>query len=154
MTIRPSEASVVITTSSTSDLIQQLIDRLSEPVDSYWNGSHTWFTQLAGVDVEWRLHPVSDFLMPEASRPEDLLELAVEGQVDPTHYWEGVEVFSVDDEHLIDSATLASAVTEFLELEVSAHGNVDHDAIGDAYERAGGKVSLVSLLINQMNNPK
>ena len=57
----------------------------------------------------------------------------------------------MDDENEIDSASLSEEVCKLLDLEVTAHGNVDHDAIGDEYERSGGKVSLVSLLISQMN---
>ena len=59
-----------------ADLLKHLSEVHGEPIDSYWNGSHTWFTEPDGVLIEWRLHPVSGFVMPEASRPEELFVMA------------------------------------------------------------------------------
>lgn len=144
------DCSVVITTKTSPDLLKRLHDAFSEPVDSYWNGSHTWFTEWGDIDLEWRLHPVSAFEMPEASRPEELFELALEGQLDVEHYWEGLEVFVIND-GVTTPDQLAHHVKETLGIDVDAQGFVNHDVIGNSYEHSAGNTSVISELIEQMN---
>lgn len=92
--------------------------------------------------------------MPDASRPEELLDLALESEVDPDHYWEGVEVFSVDEveENTFTPEQLAEHVHSVLDIAPDAFGYVDHDAIGNQYEHNGGKVSIVELLLEQLRS--
>ncbi len=151
MTIHNEEVSVVITTKKHPELVKRLHNAFSDPVDSYWNSANTWFSEWGDIDLEWRLHPVSAFQMPEASRPEELYELAIEGQVDIEHYWEGLEVFVINDQPTTPDQ-LAAHVNETLGIEVDAQGYVNHDDIGNSYEHSEGKVSLVTLLIEQMTN--
>ena len=150
----PQVVLAVVLTKSAPDLIVRLRDALDEPIDSYWNGSHTWFGEYLGHDLEYRLHPVSGFVMPDASRPEDLFELAVEGNVDPEHYWEGLEVFPIDDdiETELTGEELSRHIHELLGVAPDACGTVDHDEIGNAYEHATGNVSIVSLLLEQIKS--
>ena len=132
-----------------ADLLKHLSEVHGEPIDSYWNGSHTWFTEPDGVLIEWRLHPVSGFVMPEASRPEELFVMALEGEVDPLHYWEGLEVFPVD-ENTFTPETFSNYCENVFGVLPDLTGYVDHESIGNEYERASGKVSIVSLLKEQL----
>lgn len=150
MTILNGSSSAIILTKTHPDLLRRLQDALAEPVDSYWNGSHTWFTAFEEIELEWRLHPVSGFTMPEASRPEDLFDLALEGEVDIEHYWEGLEVFAISEEEVAPNV-LAEHVKNVLEIESDFSGIVDHDEVGNEYERNGGNVSIVKLLIEQVH---
>lgn len=132
------------------DLLKQLVAVHGEPVDSYWNGSHTWFTQNDEVLVEWRVHPVSGFVMPEASRPEELFIMALESEVDSLHYWEGLEVFPVD-EHTFSAEDFSDYCETILGIEPDKVGFVDHDSIGNEYERNNGNVSIMQLLSKQLS---
>lgn len=151
MTISKDEPSCLILLEKHPDLVKQLQLRLGDPTDSYWNGSHTWFNSNESVDFEWRLHPVSGFKMPEASRPEDLFDLALEDEVDASHYWEGLEVFSISDDP-IELNELREFIASTLGIEPDFAGHVDHETIGNEYERNNGKVSIVKLLIDQMTS--
>lgn len=143
--------SAIILSKNYPDLLKLLLERNSDPVDSYWNGSHTWFTSTQDHEFEWRLHPVSGFKMPEASRPEELLDLALEGEVDIEHYWEGLEVFSLSEEPCsLDD--LKAHILYTLEIEPDAIGLVDHESIGNDFERNAGKTSIIQLLITQMKD--
>ena len=88
--------------------------------------------------------------MPEASRPEDLLDLALEGEIETEHYWEGLEVFVIGEKTCTPDE-LAEHVEEILNLEVESKGMVDHDEIGNAFERNNGNISIVQLLLNQIS---
>lgn len=131
------------------DLLKLLVDVHGEPIDSYWNGSHTWFTQEDKCLIEWRIHPVSGFRMPEASRPEELFTMALENEVDPLHYWEGLEVFPVE-EHQFDEESFSKYCTERLGTAPDFVGYVDHETVGNDYERNNGNVSIISLLAKQL----
>ena len=63
--------------------------------------------------------------------------------------WDGLEAFPAYGDET-EPAQLASLVTTALALAPDATGLVDHQAIGDAWERANGKVSIVGLLIDQL----
>jgi hypothetical protein len=141
------------------ELVTALAERLGEPVDRYVNGSQTWFTETpGGVALEWRLHPVAGYATPQGVTPNDVWDVVVEtvintgGRLPPEAVWDGLECFAAygDD---IEPATLAAAATEELGLAPDAAGLVDHDVIGDEWERTRGGVSTVALLLEQLNRP-
>jgi hypothetical protein len=144
------------------ELILALDEHLGPPVDSYVNGSQTWFT---GEPVlEWRLHPVAGFALPGGMSPYDLWDgvagalaagsdasaLAV-GSVTLglTALWDGLECFPAYDDELEPVAVVARAA-EQLPIAPTLSGLVDHDAVGDAWERSEGAVSIVALLTRQL----
>lgn len=153
------------------ELILAADDRLGSPVDSYLNGSQTWFTEIPppgegrpGVELEWRLHPVAGYRLPRGISHYDLWETVVDqlaGGTDPGALvlgaetralevvWDGLECFAAHGDEL-EPATLASAATSELGLAPDAAGLVDHDRIGDAWERSQGAVSIVGLLLAQL----
>lgn len=136
------------------NICNELHKRLGDPVDSYWNGSHTWFDEpeiWGDLRIEFRLHPVSNFVMPEASRPEELFELILEEKVDLTHYLEGLEVFPVD-ENALSVDQFNNYLYEKLGIEPDITGFVDHEQIGNTYEQSGGNISVVSALVEQLKN--
>lgn len=157
----------------TPELILTLDERLGPPVDSYLNGSQTWFTDMpdppaggrqAGVALEWRLHPTAGYRLPAGLSHYDLwdavvAQLAVAG--DPStlalgeepralgELWDGLECFPAygDD---VEPATLSAAALATLGIPPDAGGLVDHDRIGDAWERSRGEVSIIGLLLDQL----
>ena len=145
--------SAVFKTKDYPEIIKTIVNKLGEPIDSYWNGSHTWFTTYRDFDFEWRLHPVAGFKMPEASRPEDLFDLALEGEVEIDHYWEGLEIFDINDEPG-SIEILKDHIKSVLDKEPPHCGYVDHETIGNDFERTGGDISIVRLLINQLTHEK
>ena len=139
-------------------------DRLGPPLDSYLNGSQTWLTETAGVTLEWRLHPVSGYRLPDGLSHYDLWDAVLDQLVeeaDPaalrlgtetrglSGLWDGLECFAAHGDDL-EPATLAGAAQSELGLDPDAAGLVDHDRIGDAWERTGGGVSIVELLLEQL----
>jgi len=139
------------------EIVTALAERLGEPVDRYVNGSQTWFTETpAGVALEWRLHPVAGYRTPQGMTHNDVWDVVVEtlingdGRLPPEMVWDGLECFAAygDD---IEPATLAAAATDELGLPSDAAGLVDHGSIGDAWERAGGGLSIIELLLAQLN---
>ena len=141
--------SAIILTRNSPNLLKRLLEVHADPVDSYWNGSHTWFTNTENNEFEWRLHPISGFEMPKASRPEELLDLALEGEIDIAHYWNGLEVFSISDEPCT-LEELQKHIVETLGIEPDFIGLVDHESVGNDFERNAGKVSIINLLIEQI----
>lgn len=148
------------------ELVVALDDRLGTPVDSYVNGSQTWFTQTrpGGVDLEWRLHPAAGYRLSKGLSHYEVWDTVVEGLragADPaalttgaeTHplvaLWEGLECFAAHGDE-VEPATLAAAAVEELGLAPDATGLADHVAIGDAWERARGAVSIIGLLFEQL----
>jgi hypothetical protein len=137
------------------ELILGLADRLGEPVDRYVNGSQTWFTETAGgVALEWRLHPVAGYATPKGVSHNDVWDVADESiighvRLRPEEVWDGLECFAAygDD---IEPGTLAATVTQEIGVAPDATGLVDHESIGDAWERTRGKVSIVDLLLEQL----
>jgi hypothetical protein len=144
------------------ELVLALDEQLGPPVDSYVNGSQTWFT---GEPVlEWRLHPVAGFTMPAGVTTYDLWDAVVgalaaggdpealavgSGTVALREVWEGLECFPAYDDELEPVAVVARAA-EQLPVAPALHGLVDHDAIGDAWERSNGAVSIMALLSEQL----
>ncbi len=150
------------------DLVVALDEQLGPPVDSYVNGSQTWFTETeAGAVLEWRLHPTAGYRLPKGLSHYDIWE-TVTGQLaagagpealtlgaetrplDGT--WDGLECFAAHGDDL-EPATLSAAATAALGLAPDAAGLVDHDRIGDAWERSRGGVSIVGLLLEQLVGP-
>jgi hypothetical protein len=158
----PRVATAVWTISPT--LVLSLDAQLGPPVDSYVNGSQTWLVEDDPVTLEWRLHPVSAYRAPAGLSTYDLWETVV-GQLsahaDPhalrlgdevrplTGLWDGLECYAAygDD---IEPQQLASAATGQLARPPDRFGLVDHEAIGDEWERTGGAVSIVALLLRQL----
>jgi hypothetical protein len=138
--------------------------RLGPPVDSYLNGSQTWLTETAGTTLEWRLHPVAGYRHPDGLSHYDLWD-AVTDQLsagsDPASLqlgketralsgiWDGLECFAAHGDDL-EPATLAGAARAELGLDPDAAGLVDHTRIGDAWEHTVGRVSIIDMLIEQL----
>jgi hypothetical protein len=149
------------------DLVLALDDRLGTPTDHYVNGTQTWLADNGpdAMTLEWRLHPVAAFQMPRALSHYDLWELAADqlrAGADPgaltlgeerrglASLWDGLEVFAAYGDE-IEPATLAQAATEALGVPPDAAGLVDHGRVGEEWERSGGRVSIVSLLLEELS---
>jgi hypothetical protein len=150
-------------------LVLALDERLGTPVDSYVNGSQTWLLANGPAEVllEWRLHPVAGYRTPKGVSHYDVFEAvvaALSSGADPgalvlgaetkplTGLWDGLECFAAygDD---VEPQPLAAAATDALGIAPDAAGLVDHQAIGDEWERARGNVSIVALLLRALNQP-
>jgi hypothetical protein len=118
------------------------------------------------VILEFRLHPVSGYRPPAGCSHYDIWEAVVTqlSQGTDTHglrlgnearplsgLWDGLEAFPAYGDE-IEPARLATLATAALALPPDRTGLVDHEAIGDAWERANGKVSIVALLIDQLTS--
>ncbi|MDQ1437879.1 MAG: hypothetical protein QOK43_1508 [Acidimicrobiaceae bacterium] len=141
-----------------TEVIIALDEQFGEPVDAYVNGSQVWLREDGpnGVTLEWRLHPVPGFRAPDGVGTYELfpgvaLALATGGTppARPQALWEGLEVFPAYGEE-VEPAPLAAAATSSLGLAPDAAGLVDHQAIGDEWERAGGRASIVDALLRQL----
>jgi hypothetical protein len=114
--------------------------------------------------LEFRMHPVAGYRLPAGFSHYDVWETVVDQLtqgVDPdvlrlgsevralAALWDGLEAFPAYGDE-IEPARLASLVTAALALPPDRSGLVDHQAIGDAWERANGKVSIVALLVEQL----
>ena len=141
------------------ELLLALDERFGEPVDAYVNGAQVWLHDdgPGGAGLEWRLHPVPDFQRPAGVSHYDLFEVVVyslrAGEDPPApvdHLWEGLEAFpGYGDE--VEPAPLAAACTAALGLAPDAFGVVDHDRVGDEWERSGGRTSIVQALSAQLS---
>ena len=138
------------------EIVLALAERLGEPVDRYVNGSHTWFTEtLGGVALEWRLHPVAAYVKPKGVSHDQVWDIVLDSliggdtRLSPDTVWDGLECFPAygDD---IEPARLAAAATDELAVVPDAAGLVDHGTIGDRWERTGGAVSVIDLLLAQL----
>jgi hypothetical protein len=161
----------------TPELVVALDEHLGPPVDSYLNGSQTW---LVGDDtddtsgerpdtsvvLEFRLHPVSGYRIPDGCSHYDVWEAVVTqltqgidsralrlgSEVRPlAGLWDGLEAFPAYGDE-IEPARLASLATSLLGRAPDRSGLVDHEAIGDAWERANGNVSIIALLVDQLTS--
>jgi len=143
---------------ATAELIVALDGEFGEPVDAYVNGSQVWLRDdgPGGITLEWRLHPVADYRRPAGAGTYDVFSktaLALgTGAAPPAPVealWEGLEAFSAYGEE-IEPAPLRAAATASLGIAPDASGLVDHEAIGDAWERSGGRTSIVAALLAQL----
>ena len=139
-----------------AELVLALAERLGEPVDRYVNGSQTWFSETpGGLALEWRLHPVASYVKPKKVTHNDVWDVALEsvigGEVGlrPELVWDGLECFAAYGDE-IEPGLLAAAATAELGVAPDATGLADHAAIGDAWERTRGAVSIVDLLFEQL----
>lgn len=142
----------------TPELIVALDGRFGEPIDAYVNGSQVWLRDdgPGEMTIEWRLHPVAGYERPRGTTTYDVFArtaLALgTGEPPPApleELWEGLEAFSaygVD----IEPAPLAAVATEALGVSPDAAGLVDHERIGDAWERSKGAVSIIEALFDQL----
>ena len=143
---------------ATPDLVVALDERFGEPVDAYVNGSQVWLRDdgPGGTTVEWRLHPVAGYRRPEGTDtyavfPDTALALAT-GAAPPApldRLWDGLEAFPAYGDE-VEPAPLAAAALEALGIAPDASGLADHEGIGDAWERAGGGLSIVDALIAEL----
>ncbi len=148
------------------ELVIALDERLGPPLDSYVNGSQTWLTEdgPGGAELEWRLHPVASYRPPagvshyeiweevvsqlESGRDPGALTLGDDPSRALTSLWDGLETFTPHDD--VEPAVLAQAADATLGHPPDGSGLVDHDRIGDAWERARGAVSIVALLLDEL----
>jgi hypothetical protein len=141
-------------------VIVALDDRFGEPVDAYVNGSQTWLRDdgPGGVTLEWRLHPVAGYRKPDDLDTYEVFTstaLALEtGAPLPApleELWDGLEVFAAYEDE-IEPAPLASAAEVALGIEPDRSGLVDHEAIGDEWERSRGSISILDALLAQLSD--
>jgi hypothetical protein len=145
---------------ATPELIVRLDERFGEPLDAYVNGSQVWLRDdgPGGIPLEWRLHPVRSYRRPQGVGTyevfsETALALA-EGRPPPApvaELWDGLEVFGAYADE-VEPQPLAGAALAALGLEPDAAGLVDHDPVGDEWERTGGSVSIVDALLRQLRS--
>ncbi len=143
----------------TPELLLALDDRFGEPVDAYVNGAQVWLRDdgPGGAGLEWRLHPVAGFARPAGVSHYDLFEVVVyslrageDPPAPPDQLWEGLEAFpGYGDE--VEPVPLAAACTGALGLAPDVFGVVDHDRVGDEWERSGGRTSIVQALAAQLS---
>jgi hypothetical protein len=143
---------------ATPELIVALDERFGEPVDAYVNGSQVWLRDdgPGGAVIEWRLHPVANYRRPPSIGTYEVfsataLALATGGQPPAplTELWDGLEAFPAYGEEM-EPAPLAAACTEAIGWPPAASGLVDHDRIGDEWERTGRAISIVAALLAQL----
>ena len=151
---------------SSPSLVLALDERFGLPVDSYVNGSQTWLLDNGpgGAALEWRLHPVAAYHLPAGLSHYDLWERVVtqlragadagtlalgEERRALESLWEGLEAFAAYGDE-VEPATLAQAATAALGVPPDAVGLVDHDRVGEVWERARGGVSIVGLLFEEL----
>ena len=142
----------------TKELLLAVDARLGEPTDSYVNGSQTWLRDDGPSDatLEWRLHPVPGFTCPDGTGVHDVFAAVVfalatdsEPPAPLEALWEGLEAFPAYDDE-VEPSPLAAATADTLGISPDAFGLVDHDVIGDQWERAGGRVSIVTALFTEL----
>lgn len=145
---------------ATPELIVRLDERFGEPLDAYVNGSQVWLRDdgPGGMPLEWRLHPVANYERPKGVGTyevfsETALALA-EGRrpaADLADLWDGLEVFAAYGDELEPQPLVAAAVAS-LGIEPDAAGLVDHEPVGDEWERTAGGVSIVDALLRQLRS--
>ena len=120
--------------------------------------------------LEWRLHPSAAFRAPIGCSHHDLWDeaqaaiaalagdhptgggdmIAIGEEHRPlTSLWDGLECFPAYGDEIEPAALLARA-RALLPIESTASGLVDHVRIGKAWERSGGKASIVEMLIEEL----
>jgi hypothetical protein len=147
---------------ATPELIIALDDRFGEPVDAYVNGSQVWLRDdgPGETTIEWRLHPVPGYRRPASVSTYEVFSataLALATDATPpaplAQLWEGLECFAAYGDE-VEPATLATAATEALGIAPEASGLVDHQSVGDAWERSSGSVSIISALLDQLQSAR
>jgi hypothetical protein len=145
---------------ATPQLVIALDDRFGEPVDAYVNGSQVWLRDdgPGGATLEWRLHPVAGYSRPKEvdiyevfATTADALARDATPPAPLEQLWDGLEAFAAYEAEL-EPAILATATTDALGITPDACGLVDHERIGDAWERSGRQTSIVSALLDQLSS--
>jgi hypothetical protein len=145
---------------TTPALIVALDTQFGEPLDSYVNGSQVWLREdgPSGQTLEWRLHPVPGYRKPpDVPTAEVFSSVALAlgmGEVPPAAaeaLWEGLEAYAAYGEE-IEPAPLAAAAGSSLGIPPDASGLVDHDRIGDDWERSRGRTSIIGALLDQLRS--
>ena len=136
------------------EVVAALDEQFGDPVDAYVNGSQTWLVENGpnGIVLEWRLHPVANYQRPRGVDTYAVFRRAADGALDPSSVWDGLEAFAAysDDEPTVDE--LRAAVTEAIGIEPDVAGVVDHDTVGDEWERTQGGISVVERLLEQLRD--
>jgi hypothetical protein len=144
---------------ATPELIVTLDGRFGEPVDTYVNGSQVWIRDDGpdGVVLEWRLHPVAGYRRPAGMATEEVFAsvalafgIGTTPAVPLERLWDGLEVFAASTDDDVSPLALAAAAVASLDLVPDAVGFVDHQRIGDEWERTGGAVSVTTDLLAQL----
>ena len=145
----------------TPELVVALDERFGEPVDAYVNGSQVWLRDdgPGGIAVEWRLHPVPGYVRPPTASTYELfpsvalaLASGAEPVAPPQALWDGLEAFPAYGDE-VEPAPLTAAATEALGIAPDAAGLADHQRLGDEWERSGGRISIVSALLDELSGP-
>jgi len=146
---------------ASAELLRRLDDAFGAPLDTYVNGSQVWLRDdgPGGLVLEWRLHPVAGYRRPDGVATEEVFELAAAalatGHALPApldQLWDGLEAFAAygDD---VEPVGLSAACTAAVGVAPDAAGLVDHDRVGDDWERAGGGISIVGALLAELARP-
>lgn len=139
-------------------LIAALDERFGDPVDAYVNGSQTWLLENGPGDIvlEWRLHPIAGYERPATMGTYDVFPVTaaeiVAGEapaVPAGALWDGLEAFAAYGDE-IEPAPLRAACVSALGVEPDGCGMVEHESIGDEWERSGGRVSVIESLLAQL----
>ena len=147
-------------------LVLALDERLGTPVDSYVNGTQTWLTdsESGGLTLEWRLHPVAAYQAPAGCTHYDVWDAVVGGlargagaehlPIGDDHralasIWDGLECFPAYGDE-VEPPILVGAARDVLGIVPDASGLVDHERIGDTWEREAGRVSIMALLLDDL----
>ena len=140
-------------------VVVALDERFGEPLDTYVNGSQVWIRDDGprGLALEWRLHPVAGFRRPPGVATEELFSsvaLALargdEPAAPPETLWDGLEAYPAYRDET-EPPLLRGAATQALGIAPDAVGLADHRTIGDAWERSGGRVSVIGALLDQLS---
>ena len=141
------------------ELVVALNDRFGDPHDSYVNGSQVWLRPdgPGEIVIEWRLHPVAGYERPQGVGTYEVFvrvaDAIARGHEQPIAradvLWDGLEAFPAYDDEL-EPASLREHAAAALGITPDASGLVDHDRVGDDWEREGGRRSIIGDLISQL----
>ncbi len=147
-------------------LVLALDEKLGPPVDSYVNGTQTWLTdeESGAITFEWRLHPVAGYLPAAGCTHYDVWDAVVDALTNDNtaddlpigterrglaSIWDGLECFPAYGDE-VEPPRLAGTARDALGIAPDATGLVDHERIGEVWERAPGSVSLTQLLLEDL----
>jgi len=142
------------------ELVLALQERFGDPVDAYVNGSQVWLRDdgPGGVAIEWRLHPVADYQRPDGVDTYDVFPATTQALAEAAplpvpveQLWGGLEAFAAYGDE-VEPATLGAATTAALGRPPDGCGVVDHQRIGDEWEKTEGATSIVDALLNQLSS--